>query len=93
MSKVRFCFHGGKVEAIYQDGVLQCLPNATVRRASSIEPAPDGRGFCIHWAPDVAAVLGVSLQVVDDQGCPFLSRSHAERYERMRLDRDYLHRR
>lgn len=90
MAAVRFHFRHGKIQAVYQDGVLARLPGATISRASSIDPAPGGRCFEINWSPEVARVLGESWTIADEQGQPFRTRAQAEAYERRRLDRDYF---
>jgi hypothetical protein len=69
----------GTVTAIYDEALdLACLGRLTIRRASHVEPTPDGR-----WLADLAPVAGPVLG-------PFARRGEALRAEHAWLVRHWL---
>lgn len=91
---MRLVVRNGCLVTRYQDAcvpALNLLGTPVFKRASHIDPTPDGTAFQIVWLdPHVVAAVGQSLTTVDERGRPFATKGAAERYEVALLERCYL---
>lgn len=100
-STTRVIISRGEARAIYSDGMapyLQLL-GAEVKRASHVEPDNEhrhGGNWYIDLSPlgvfdKFEQMVGDSKHYVDDEGKPFLTREAALAFEKVLVERLWLH--
>ena len=95
LGKTRFVVRGARLVTLYRDDIVPLLQamggSLQYRRASHIDPSPDGRHFQIVWCqPEIIEAVGEAITSTDDNGMPFVTKGEAESHEVKMLQKFYF---